>query len=331
MKRVLINAPLDGEDVTRLGREVEIVAEDQGDIRGHIQQYAPFEAIIASAVIRLDGPLMDRLPGLEVIGRLGTGVDNVDIDAATSRGIAVVHTPEAPAQSTAEHAVALLYALAKDLVHQDRGLRAGDWGVRHRRVGRDLHELTLGIVGLGKIGSRVAQLVRPLEMQVLAYDPYVDPSIAEQLGARMLDRLGRLLPEVDVLTLHLPLNDSTRAIISHDELSRMKPTAWIINTSRGGLVDEQALIEALRHGFIAGAALDVFDPEPPAAENPLLTMENVILTPHRAFYTREGLARLSRAVVDQVLAGLRGDRPEFLANPEVWNHARCNPGGIGHE
>ncbi|MFV2043714.1 MAG: hydroxyacid dehydrogenase [Anaerolineales bacterium] len=323
MKRVLINAPLAASDVRRLRAEAEVVGIDEGEISQRIENYIPFEGMIASAVISLDGTLMDRLSQLQVVGRLGTGVDNVDLEAATQRGIVVVHTPGAPTQSTAEHAVALLYSLVKDMVFQDQQLKNGNWDVRHEHIGRELSAMTMGFVGLGRIGRRVAEILRPLQLRMLAFDPYVESDVPAQVGVELVESLDELLPIVDIVSIHVPLSDETHKLIGREALARMKPRAVLINTARGGVVDEQALIEALRSGSIAGAALDVFDPEPPEANNPLFSMENVVLTPHRAFYTQEGLARLSKVVVDQTLKALRGEHPDYIANPGVWSHALC--------
>jgi D-3-phosphoglycerate dehydrogenase len=318
VKRVLVNAPLAEADLERLRSQVELAGIDQGDISDRIDRYLPLDALIASAVIPLNAQLLDRLPGLKVIGRLGTGVDNVDLAAATARGISVVNTPDAPTQSTAEHAVALMYALAKGLAYQDRQLRRGLWQARHERVGRELQGLAVGLVGVGRIGQRVAQLLAPLQPRLLAYDPYIGNQSPGGLAVALIESLEALLPEVDILSLHLPLNAETVRIIDRRALSLMKPTAWLINTARGGLVDETALAEALESGVIAGAGLDVFDPEPPQPGHPLFALDNVIITPHRAFYTQEGLRKLSASVVDQVLAALRGDQPAHLVNPEAW-------------
>ncbi len=321
MKRILINAPLAEEDIERLHAQGQVVAVDEGDISDRIADYVPFEAIIASAVIPLDGAMMDRLPGLQVIGRLGIGVDNIDLLAATTRGIEVVHTPGAPTESTAEHTIALIYALAKELVYQDHHLRQGRWQVRHERVGRQLKGLTIGLVGLGRIGRRIVELLQPLDLRFLAYDPYIEKAVARDLGVQLLDRLEEMLPQVDILTLHVPLNAGTRGLVDREALALLRESSWLINTSRGGVVDEEALIQALENRELAGAALDVFDPEPPLSDHPLFSMDNVIVTPHRAFYTREGLRQLSKSAVDQVLEALAGKRPAHLANPEVWDHA----------
>lgn len=319
-KRVLVNAPIDPEDLLRLRSQTEVVGVDQGDIRDRIVNYVPFNAIIASAVIPLDRTMFSRLKGLSVIGRLGTGVDNVNIEDATQRGIVVINTPGAPTISTAEHTLALILALAKDVVYQDRVLKSGDWSVRHRRIGRDLHNMKLGLVGFGKIGQRVAQLCAAFRMQIMVYDPYVDKDDSWNSKIEFIHTLQDLLPKVDIVSVHVPLQTSTYHLLGEVEFKLMQPHAWLINTSRGGLIDERALIDALGSGRIAAAALDVFEPEPPSPQNPLFKMDNVIVSPHRAFYTQDGLKRLSRSVTDQVLKALQGVRPDYIVNPEVWEH-----------
>jgi D-3-phosphoglycerate dehydrogenase len=318
-KRVLINAPIDPDDLSRLRSLTEVVGVDQGDIGDRILDYVPFDAIIASAVIPLDSVLFNHLEGLSVIGRLGTGVDNVNLEDATKWGIIVINTPGAPTISTAEHTFALILALAKDIVYQDRVLKHGDWSVRHQRIGRDLYNMTIGLVGFGKIGQRVAQLCAAFGMQIMVFDPYVDKKDSWNTGVEFIHTLQDLLPKVDIISIHAPLQASTHHLFGEPEFKLMQSHAWLINTSRGGLVDEKALIEALKSGRIAAAGLDVFEPEPPSAANPLFRMDNVIVSPHRAFYTQDGLKRLSRSVTDQVLKALRGERPEHIANPEVWN------------
>jgi D-3-phosphoglycerate dehydrogenase len=319
-KRVLVNAPIDSEDLSRLRKLTEVVAVDQGDIRDRIESYVPFDAIIASAVIPLDKAMFRRLKGLSVIGRLGTGVDNVNLEDATQLGIVVINTPGAPTVSTAEHTLALILALAKDVVYQDRVLKSGDWSVRHRRTGRDLYNLTIGLIGFGQIGQRVAQLCEAFGMRIFVFDPFVEEDDTWDTRVEFIHKLEDLLPRVDIISVHAPLMSSTHHLLGKAEFELMQPHAWLINTSRGGLVDERALINALESGQVAAAALDVFEPEPPALDNPLFMMDNVIVSPHRAFYTQDGLKRLSRSVTDQVLKALQGERPAHIVNPEVWNH-----------
>ncbi len=324
--RVLVNAPLSGDALEMLRQATEVVSVDQGDISDHIAGYQPLDGLIASAVLPVDGTLMDLFPGLKVIARLGIGVDNIALVAATKRGIAVVHTPEAPTISTAEHTVALIFALAKGITHQDRGIRDLGWSVRHEKVGRDLYGQCLGLLGFGRIAKRVVELLEPAGMRFMTYDPYVEPEVAQSKGVEWAPDLSSMLSSVDGLSLHAPLTDETYHIIGASELASMKEGGWLVNTSRGGLIDEFALVELLRTGHLSGAGLDVFDPEPPASDHPLMKMQNVVLTPHRAFYTLEGLQRLSQAAVSQVLVALRGQRPDHLANAEVWAHARARRG-----
>ncbi|MBN1992104.1 MAG: hydroxyacid dehydrogenase [Anaerolineae bacterium] len=267
-----------------------------------------------------DGAFMDQAgDGLKVIARHGIGVDNVDLDAATERGILVVNTPDAPTESTAEHAVALLLALAKQVTAGDRNLR-GTANIPHNRLqGTEVRGRTLGVVGFGRIGRRVAEICRQgLQMQVVAFDPYINRSQAEAMRVVAVDSLEVLLDQADFVTLHPAFTPETRHLIGAPELQRMKSTAFLINVSRGPVVDEIALIEALEAGQLAGAAMDVFDPEPPAPDNPLFQMSNVVATPHISSFTDLGREAMSQGAVEQLLQVLRGERPPFLVNPEAW-------------
>lgn len=256
---------------------------------------------------------------LRVIGRHGVGVDNVDVPAATCRGIPVVYTPGAVTEPVAEHVVGLMIALAKRLGEGDRALRRGDFQARETLVGSELEGKTLGIVGLGNIGSRVGEICRgAFHMVLLAYDPYCPPERARRLGTELVDKLNHLLNQSDFVSLHAPLTSQTKGLIGASELAAMKPSAYLINTGRGGLVDEAALIEALHKGTIAGAGLDVFAHEPPSPQSPLFQMDNVVVTPHMASHTEEGLRRMALTVAQEVLTVLRGDRPRYVANPEVY-------------
>ncbi len=282
-----------------------------------------FHGVITSSLHQFTAEVMDLAPDLLVIGRPGIGLDNIDLAAATERGIAVVHTPDGPTEPVAEMVLGFLIMLAHKLPQADRHLRRHGFPGRYTLLGQDLVGKTLGLVGLGRIGGRVAGMCRAaLGMRVLAYDPYVDPERARALGAELMDDLHTLLAQADFVSVHVPLTPETRGLVGSAELAAMKPTAYLINTSRGPVVDEKALVQALREGRIAGAALDVFDPEPPSPDNPLFELENVIVTPHIGSYTEEGVWRMSMGAVEQVLQVLRGERPAHLANPEVWQRRR---------
>jgi len=262
---------------------------------------------------------MDRAgPTLKVIARPGVGVDNINIPDATQRGILVVNTPDAPTESTAEHAVALLLALSKRVVAGDMSLRGANIP-RSRLLGSEVRGQVLGVIGFGRIGRRVAEIcARGLKMRVIAYDPYVEQAEATALGVEMVDGLDALLAQADFVTLHPALTPETRGLFGERGLRQMKPGAYLINVSRGPVVDEATLARFLEEGHLAGAALDVFDPEPPEPDNPLLHMTNAVVTPHIGSYTDLGVQAMHGGVVDQLRQIFRGERPPFLLNPEAW-------------
>jgi len=267
-----------------------------------------------------DATFMDQAgDSLKIIARHGIGVDNVDLPAATKRGILVVNTPDAPTESTAEHAVALLLALAKQEVAGDRNLRGTANIPSNRLQGTEVRSRTLGVVGFGRIGRRVAEICRQgLQMRVVAFDPYVNREQVDAMGMVAADSLEMLLEQADFVTLHPAYTPKTRHLIGATELRQMKTTAFLINVSRGPVVDEVALIEALEAGQLAGAAMDVFDPEPPSPDNPLFRLPNVVATPHISSFTDLGRQAMSLGAVEQVLQALRGERPPFLVNSEAW-------------
>ena len=269
--------------------------------------------------MRYDAAAMDLAPRLLVISRMGVGFENIDLKAASERGIAVTYTPDGPTIATAEHALALMLTVAKDLKKASNGLvcdRRPDYYGRHSAV--EIYESRIGLVGLGRIGSRVASMLAAMGACVTAYDPYVDAARAAQLGAELTGSLDTLLEESDIVSLHLPLNDSTRHLIGPATLARMKPGSILINVSRGGLIDESALLEALDSGHVRAAGLDVTDPEPAEADNPLLHRNDVIVTPHVGSATYTGKRRILSHAIRNLESALSGQRPEHLLNPDVW-------------
>jgi D-3-phosphoglycerate dehydrogenase len=254
---------------------------------------------------------MDRAPRLRVISRIGVGYDNIDVKAATDRGIVVCYTPHGPTLSTAEHTIALIFAAAKTVAYADRDMRAGRWHSDFFRLkGMELKDRILGLVGFGRIASHVALIMQAVGMQVIAVDPLLTTERAIQLGIRKVDRLEELLAEADVVSLHAPSTPETRHMINPARLSVMKQGAILINTARGALVDELALADALRSGHLASAGLDVFEREPVAIDNPLLKLENVVLTDHIASHTWAGHHRLYEMAVRHALQALRGEKPD---------------------
>lgn len=279
------------------------------------------EAIVAGAEF-ITREVMGRIgPRLRVVARTGIGVDRVDLAAATQRGILVTNTPDGPTESTAEHAIALMLGLCKQVMAGDRLLRAESssfvWG--GVPPGLEVAGAILGLVGLGRIGSRVAEIASVLGMRVLAYDPFVTPERARAMRVESMPSLEELLPRAQILSLHCPLLPQTRKIINAERLALMPRGSYLVNVARGGLIDEAALLDAMRSGHLAGAALDVFDPEPPVANHPFFTLPNTICTPHIGSFTSAGVQRMQVMACEQIAQVLRGERPTNLVNAEVWD------------
>jgi len=299
-------------EVLKAGAEVRMAASLEEDAL--LGQVADVDGIIIRANGRVSRRLMQAAPRLKVVARHGVGVEAIDRQAAAERGITVVNTPAANDESVAEQCVAFMIVLAKRILESDRALRAGDWQARYRLIGAEVQGKTLGLVGFGKIGQRVAAICRNgLGMPILYHDVVAYAQAERALGARRVP-LEELLQESDFVSLHLPLLPATQALIGEAALRRMKPSAFLINTARGPVVDQAALVRALREKWIAGAGLDVYDPEPLPPDSPLLQMDNVVLSPHMASHTDEALLRMAMVVTD-VLAVIEGRAPESPVPP----------------
>ncbi len=258
-------------------------------------------------------------PGLKLVIRHGIGYDRVNVEACSARGVLAANTPNGPTESTAEHAVALLLALAKRLQPASASMRAGAHPTKLQLQGTEVLGRTLGLVGFGRIGRRVGEICAlGLGMRILVHDPFAADAVSRCDWAEAAASLDDLLERSDFVSLHTSLSAETRHLIARRELLLMREGAYLINVSRGPVVDEAALIEALGDGHLAGAGLDVFDPEPPDASNPLLAMPEVIVTPHVASNTAAGIARMSESVVDQIIQMLRGEPPSFLIDRAAW-------------
>ncbi|MCS6850804.1 MAG: phosphoglycerate dehydrogenase [Gemmataceae bacterium] len=258
-------------------------------------------------------------PQLRVIARAGVGYDAVDVAAATAHGVAVTIAPGTNQDAVAEHTFALILGLAKNLPSQHNALKAGRW---ERRANLPVRGRTLGIVGLGRIGKAVALRAKAFAMPLLAYEPYPDHSFVAEHGIRLVS-LETLLAESDFVSLHVPLTPESRYLINRRTLGLMKPTAFLVNTARGGLVNEADLLQALQAGWIAGAALDVFEEEPPPADHPLLALENVLVTPHAAGVDLQSRDEMAHSAASAIVALSRGQWPaEQIVNPEVRPHFR---------
>jgi microcystin synthetase protein McyI len=323
-KRVmLLNPALDKSGEAILEPEVEIVRLSNPDRETLLRAVKGVHGLIARGV-KVTEEVLAQADVLEIVATPSAGYDHIDIEACSERGIPVVNNAGLNAVSVAEHTIGLMVGLAKAVPLTHHLLRSGGWKTRTpylwEQLGFEIDGRTIGIVGVGNVGSRLAQRVRAaFNMTVLAYDPYVSQEQMQTFGATKVERLDNMLPQVDFLSIHAPHTKETHHIISGPQLAKMKPTAYLMNCARGPLVDEQALVEALRNKVIAGAALDVFEPEPSLDDNPLYQMPNVIVTPHLAGVTREAAKRMAIGAAEQTLQVLKGERPPRLVNPEAWN------------
>jgi D-3-phosphoglycerate dehydrogenase len=262
-----------------------------------------YDGLVVRSETKVTAEIVAAGTKLQVIGRAGVGVDNIDVDAATARGIVVVNSPSGNTIAVAEHTLGLIIAAARNITLAAGALREGRWE-RAKFMGVEIRGKTLGIVGLGRIGTEVSRRAQSFEMRILGHDPYVSEEHASRIGARLAD-LPTILAESDFLTIHTPATVQTEGLIGKKELAAMKPTAWIVNCARGGIVDEAALLEALDAGTIGGAALDVFSKEP-AGDNPLVRHPKVVATPHLAASTQEAQINVAVEVADQMIAVLEG-------------------------
>lgn len=269
-------------------------------------------ALVIRSATQVTDEVLEAATDLIVVGRAGIGLDNVDVRAATSRGVMVVNAPQSNVVSAAEQTMALLLAVARNTPQAHTDLTAGKWN-RSRWEGVELQNKVLGIVGLGRVGVLVAQRCLAFGMRLLAYDPFVAPERARQLGVRLVPTVEELIPQCDFLTIHLPKNPETVGLINAERLKLAQPHLRLVNTARGGIVDEQALADAVRDGVIAGAALDVFEKEP-TTESPLFSLPTVVVTPHLGASTVEAQDRAGETIAEQVILALRGDFVPFAVN-----------------
>jgi D-3-phosphoglycerate dehydrogenase len=300
MPRVLVRETIAPAGVELLRERFDVDVDGDSELAEIIDRY---DAIVVRSATKLTADLIDRAARLKVIGRAGVGVDNVDVDAATRRGIVVANAPESTVVSAAEHTIGLLVALARNIPQAHAALKAGRWA-RRAYGGVELAGKTLGVLGFGRIGQQVARRAGGLGMHVVAYDPYVSRDRFRELGVERVETPAGVYAVADFITLHLPLTAETRASVDADAFAQMRDGVRLVNAARGELVDEPALLAALRSGKVAGAALDVFSAEP--YSGPLLELDNVVVTPHLAASTDEAQDRAGVIVAEQVAAALEG-------------------------
>lgn len=295
MPKILYIQPIHPDGMAYLaakpGYEVAVAPDTQRETLMRAVEDA--DAVVTRLTV-VDAELMRRARHLRAVCKHGVGVDNIDTAYCREHGIAVLTTGDANSSTVAEQTMLAIGALLRRMPWLDQRMRLGDWGARDRAGATDLMGKTLGLVGYGRIGKCLARMAsKGFLMNVWVFDPFTPRAEVEAEGYRYAEQLADVLPEADVLSLHVPLTEETRGMIGREELARMKPGALVANFARGGVVDEAALVDALRSGHLAGAALDVFEQEPPAADNPLLHMDNVILSPHCATFTEDSRRRMS--------------------------------------
>jgi D-3-phosphoglycerate dehydrogenase / 2-oxoglutarate reductase len=313
VSRVLVTEPL-----AQVGLDALAAAGFDVDVRVGLspsellQAVQGASALVIRSATKVDAAMIEAGTDLVVIGRAGIGLDNVDVATATRKGVMVVNAPQSNILSAAEHTLALLIAQARNIPQADADLKAGNWR-RSRWEGVELHGKTLGILGLGRVGGLVAQRALAFGMHLMAYDPYVSEDRARQMGVELARTPEELVAEADFLTIHLPRTPETTGLVGRDLLAKAKPGIRIVNTARGGIVDEEALHEAVMSGHVAGAGLDVFNEEP-TTKSPLFELESVVVTPHLGASTVEAQDKAGNTIAEQVILALRGDFVPYAVN-----------------
>jgi D-3-phosphoglycerate dehydrogenase / 2-oxoglutarate reductase len=315
---VVLGGPIHPAGMKQLEAEVDVVVESDETEPGIIRAAREAAGILFRAKPSCTRSLMAACPKLRVVGRHGAGLDIVDLDAATDLGIAVVHAPGSNSSSVAEHAVMLMLMCAKRAVVVDRMTRMADWAKNRWEGMAEMQGKTLGIVGVGNIGRRVARTASALGMRVVAYDKYVDAAELRSRGVEPMPDLASVLRQADVVTCHTPHTPETHHMIDAAAIAQMKDGAIFVNTSRGKVQDEGALLQALQSGKIASAGLDVFEEEPVSSDNRLLQLDNVVVSSHVAGVTAESMQAMALQVTAEMLRVIRGERPHVLGNPALW-------------
>ena len=312
MARILVADPIADEGVQRLseaGHQVDVrLGMDAAELLKAVKDY---DALVVRSEAQVTEQVIEAGERLQVVGRAGVGVDNIDLEAATRRGIPVVNAPTGNTVAAAEHAMALILAVARYVPQADASMRQGEWN-RRQFMGVELRNKTLGIIGFGKVGSEVARRARAFQMRLLAYDPFIPQEAARGLGAELVE-MDELVAQSDFITIHTPLTAASKLLLGPDQFKRLKHGVRIINAARGGLVDEQLLDQALKSGAVAGAALDVFNAEPPTG-SPLLQNPALVMTPHLGASTSEAQVEVAVELADQVLAVLAGSSAPYTVN-----------------
>ena len=294
------------------GMDVTFKEMEHDELLENIRRY---DALIVRSRTKVTSDIIENAENLKVIGRAGIGVDNIDIETASKHGIKVVNAPTGATISVAELAIAHMLSLSRHLTIADSTMKQGRWE-KKKLKGVELHGKTLGLVGCGNIGRKTAELAKAFNMKIIGYDPFLSKEDLEKYGIEKIDELKDLMSKADYISLHLPHTRETHHLINAEMLENMKPTAYIINCARGGIIDEDALYDVLKDKKIAGAALDVFEKEPPV-DNPLFSLENLVATPHLGASTIEGQIRAGTVCAEQVIKTLKGETPDYWVNRKL--------------
>ncbi len=324
MKKVLIDRPLHPDALELLSDHVEVIEIFNDDKEAINNALKTVDGAICSAALKMGKSEISLSGNLKVIGRPGVGYDSVDLEETSKHNIPLVYTPDGPTESVAEHVIALMLMCTKSINSVQKAFKEdGNFGIRTKVTGIEAQGKTLGLVGFGRIGQRVGEIASlGLGMRVVVFDPYLNEKNVSFRKYEKIETLDELLEISDVVSLHIPFTEKNAGLIGADEFRIMKKTAFLINTARGGVVDENALIDAIETKEIAGAGLDVYAQEPPEKDNRLFTFDNVIATPHLSSFTFDGKRKMGMGVVQGVLDVLNGKKPDFIVNGEIWDRRR---------
>jgi D-3-phosphoglycerate dehydrogenase len=310
--RVLVTEKLSDAGIDLLRRDFQVDVRPELAVDGLVEAIAPYDALVVRSQTQVTADVIAAAENLKVVARAGIGLDNVDVEAATRRGVMVVNAPQSNIVSAAEHTIALLLAQARNIPQANADLKGGRWE-RSAYEGIELQGKTLGVLGLGRVGALVAQRAAAFGMRIIAFDPYVPKERAKEMGVELMPTLEALLVQADLITIHLPRTPDTEGLIGERELGLVKEGARLVNTSRGGIVDEQALAKALEDGKLDGAALDVFETEP-TTESPLFGFDQVVVTPHLGASTTEAQDKAGTSVAEMVRLALSGEFVPYAVN-----------------
>ena len=318
-KKVIVTDIVDKKGLEILRREAEVVYLPESQSSTLLNEVEQAQAILLRGPFQVNREVIEKGKNLLIIAKHGVGVDNIDIAAATANRIVVTSTPTANSESVVELIIGLMLSVCRNISVSDRLLRQGKHWKRENYTGIELKAKVLGVIGMGKIGSELAHKCQAaFDMPVICFDPYADKEKIEKLGYKLVEKLPELLCQSDIVALCIPLTKQTANLISWKELALMKPTAILINTSRGGIVDENSLYSCLQQKRIAGAGFDVFAKEPPPVDNPLLSLDNFVATSHLGGLTKEAMIRMATDSAEEILRVFKGQQPLYPINPEIY-------------